>query len=44
MSHFDKFENNTWNFIRDYYYIYRYQIDNNFDPSKNQITTILKTI
>lgn len=35
MKYFDKLKSNTWNFEKDYYYIYKYQINYNFDFSKN---------
>lgn len=36
------FEDNIWNFIRNYYYIYQYWINHNFSPFKNLIIIILK--
>ena len=42
MRYFDKCENNTWNLIKDYYYIYGYEIDYNFDLGKNQIIIIIE--
>lgn len=44
MRHFDKFESNTQNFVRNFYYMYKYWIDHNFGLSKNQTITILKAV
>lgn len=44
VRHYDKFESNIQNFVRNYYYRHEYQIDHNFSLSKNQTTTMLNAV
>ena len=43
-KHFNKFKSNTWNFLRDYYYMHGYWTGHNFGPSRNQTTIMLKAV